>query len=204
MGILASRPLRPGNLASALFTNSQQRVLGLLFGQPERSFFASELIQLIRMGSGAVQRELEKLSDSGLVSVSKVGNQKHFQANPASPIFTELVSIIQKTVGLAEPLGKALEKFRKSVFAAFVYGSIAKRRDKASSDIDLMIISDKLEYEGLFAALQKAEIKLRRTVNPTVYSREEWRKKLGTPGSFVTRVKEQPKIFIIGTEADLG
>jgi len=74
-------------MASALFTATQQRVLGLLFGQPERSFFATELISLAQAGSGAVQRELKRLAESGLVTVSRIGNQKHYQANHAAPIF---------------------------------------------------------------------------------------------------------------------
>ena len=67
----------PATLAGALFTVTQQRVLGLLFGQPERSFFATELIALARAGSGAVQRELLRLAESGLATVSRLGNQKH-------------------------------------------------------------------------------------------------------------------------------
>ena len=99
---------RGASLADALFTGTQQRVLGLLFGQPARSFYATELIGLAGGGSGAVQRELARLARSGLVTVRPVGNQKHYQANPDSPLFTELCGIAQKTVGLAEPLREAL------------------------------------------------------------------------------------------------
>ena len=91
------------SLADALFSGTQQRVRGLLFGQPERSFYATELINLAGVGSGAVQRELASLSQSGLVTVKPVGNQKHYQANPASPIYDELCGMVRKTVGLAEP-----------------------------------------------------------------------------------------------------
>ena len=91
------------SLADALFSGTQQRVLGLLFGQPERSFYATELINLAGVGSGAVQRDLASLSQSGLVTVKPVGNQKHYQANPASPIYDELCGMVRKTVGLAEP-----------------------------------------------------------------------------------------------------
>ena len=111
---------RASSLADALFSGTQQRVLGLLFGQPERSFYATELINLA--GSGSVQRELASLSQSGLVTVKQVGNQKHYQANPASPIYAELCGLVRKTVGLPEPaviaqeivedLQAALEQFR--------------------------------------------------------------------------------------------
>ena len=94
---------RSTSLADALFSGTQQRVLAWLFGQPERSFYATELIGLAGAGSGAVQRELARLAQSGLVTARSVGNQKHYQANPAAPIYAELCAIVQKTVGLAEP-----------------------------------------------------------------------------------------------------
>src|SRR3546814_4524526 len=121
---------------SALFSGTKQRVLGILYGQPDRSFYANELIGLAVSGSGAVQRELATLASSGLVTVKSVGNQKHYQANPESPIFTELCSIVQKTVGLADPLRKALQPMSSQITAAFVYGSVAKKTDTAGSDIE--------------------------------------------------------------------
>ncbi len=144
------------SLADALFSGTQQRVLGLLFGQPERSFYATELINLAGVGSGAVQRELASLSQSGLVTVKPVGNQKHYQANPASPIYDELCGMVRKTVGLAEPLRAALAPLAPQIKAAFVYGSVAKKEDTASSDIDLMLVSDSLSFADAILALQAA------------------------------------------------
>ena len=95
------------SLAGALFSATQQRVLGLIFGQPDRSFYARELIDQIKAGSGAVQRELARLERSHLVTVRRVGNQKHYQANAGSSIFEELVGIARKTIGFAEPLRAA-------------------------------------------------------------------------------------------------
>lgn len=93
-----SAPSRTG-IADALFSATQQRVLALLFGQPERSFFTNELIGLVGAGSGAVQREVRRLVESGLVTVTRLGSQKHYQANPAAPIFEELRGIVTKTLG---------------------------------------------------------------------------------------------------------
>ena len=192
------------SLADALFSTIQQRVLAYLFGQPERSFFATELIRLAGGGSGAVQRELARLADSGLVTVSRVGTQKHYQANPKSPIFAELCAIAQKTVGLAEPLREALAPLEKRIAAAFVFGSVAKRTDTAASDIDVLVLSDSIEYADVFAALQSAEEKLGRTVNPTVYTPANWRRKRKDKNAFVVKVSAQPKVFLIGAEEDLA
>ena len=124
------------SLADALFTKTQQRVLGVLFGQSERSFYAAELIRDAGTGSGAAQRELAKLEESGLIVARRIGNQKHYQANAASPLFSELRNIMLKTVGLAEPLRDALKPLSSAIRAAFVYGSVAKATNQSSSDID--------------------------------------------------------------------
>lgn len=205
MGIKLSRQQvePPSGLADALFSSTRQRVLGYLFGQPERSFFANELISLVGAGSGAVQRELKKLADSGLVTVSRRGNQKHFQANPASPIFAELCGIAEKTFGLVEPLREALESLKEQIQCAFVFGSVAKRSDTAASDIDVMIVSDSLTYADLFGVLEDVAAKLGRKVNPTVYSRAELSRRISEENSFVTRVLSQPILWLIGSERDL-
>lgn len=190
-------------LADALFSGTQQRVLGLLFGQPERSFYATELINLAGVGSGAVQRELARLAQSGLVTVKAVGNQKHYQANPASPIYNELCGVVRKTVGLAEPLRAALAPLAQQIKAAFVYGSIAKKEDTASSDIDLMLVSDTLTYGDAVLALHAAAELLGREVNPNIFTSQDFAKRLKEGGSFVKRVMAQPKVWLIGGEHDL-
>lgn len=199
-----SKGAKRTSLADALFSTVQQRVLAYLFGQPERSFFATELIRLAGGGSGAVQRELARLEDSGLVTVTRVGTQKHYQANPKAPIFAELCGIVQKTVGLAEPLREALAPLAERINAAFVFGSVAKRSDTATSDIDVLVLSDTVDYADVFAALQPAEEKLGRSVNPTVYTSANWRKKQKEGNAFVVKVAAQPKVFLIGTEESLA
>lgn len=198
-----SKP-RPAGLADALFTGTQQRVLAWLFGQPGRSFYATELIGLAGAGSGAVQRELARLLQSGLVTARAVGNQKHFQANPEAPIYAELCSIVQKTVGLTGPLGEALAPLAARIRAAFVYGSVAKREDTATSDIDLMLISDDLPYSDLYARLESVSQRLGRTVNPTIYTPQELAKRVKRKEAFATRVLAQPKLWLIGSEDALG
>jgi predicted nucleotidyltransferase len=197
----AARPRT--SMADALFSNTQQRVLGLLFGQPQRSYYATEIIGLADVGSGAVQRELERLSRSGLVTVRAVGNQKHYQANPDSPLYAELCGIALKTTGLAEPLREALRPLESQIRAAFVYGSVAKRQESANSDIDLMVISDELSYADMFSALELAGERLGRRVNPTILSARELSKRLKDDNSFVSRVLSQSKIWLIGGEDDL-
>jgi len=199
----SARASRTASLADALFSTVQQRVLGLLFGHPERSFYASELIQLVGAGSGAVQREIARLEQSGLVTMHRSGAQKHYRANRKSPLFAELRSIARKTVGLAEPLRTALEPLKPQIPASFVYGSVAKRRDTATSDIDLLVLSDTLTYADVFKVLEPLNSRLGRSVNPSVYSRAEWVKRVKGGNAFASRVLAQPKLWIIGSEREL-
>src|SRR5258708_35527214 len=195
---------RRKSLADALFTKTQQRVMRVLFGQPERSFYATELIRDAGTGSGAAQRELAKLEGSGLIVARRIGHQKHYQANAASPLYSELRSIVLKTVGLAEPLCDALKSLSSAIRVAFVYGSVAKATDQAASDIDLMIISDSLTYGDVFGGLERVTRAVGRKINPTVYTAAEFSKRARTENAFVTRVLEQPKLWVIGSENDFA
>ena len=192
-----------GGLGGVLFTNTQQRVLAFLFGQPERSYFANELIHLTGAGSGAVQRELKRLSESGLITSQMRGNQRHFQANPQSPIFQELTQIVQKTFGLALPIREALAPYQEAIRCAFIFGSIAKKQDTVASDVDLFVISDSLSYADLVNQLLGTEVRLGRGINTTIYTEADVRQRLMDGNAFLSRVLEQPKIWIIGNESDI-
>lgn len=191
-------------LSNALFSSVQLRVLALIFGNPGRSFYTSEIVRRVHSGMGAVERELSRLQSSGLVSVERIGNQKHYRANRRSPIFEELRSLILKTVGLAEPLREALGPHSEKIKAAFVYGSVAKGVDTAQSDIDLMVIGDGLIYADLFDALLKAENVLSRKVSPKFLSVQDWRHSMIERDPFYVKISAQPKIFIFGSEDNIG
>jgi predicted nucleotidyltransferase len=200
------RRAEPSSLgvADALFAKVQQRVLGVLFGNPGRSFYANEVIGLARSGTGAVQRELARLEAAALVVASRIGKQKHYQANQRSPVFAELRALVLKTSGLADVLREALTPVADKVRAAFVYGSIAKGQDTAASDVDLMVISERLTYADLFGTLEDASAHLGRKVAPTIYSPKELARRRKQDSAFVTRVLEQPKLWLIGDEGDLA
>ena len=200
----SGEPPSGGAIGNALFTNVQQRVLGLLFGNADRSFYAQELIHLAGSWSGAVQRELAKLSSAGIITLRRVGNQTHYQANPASPVYEELRTLILKTSGLVDVLRSALAPRAGEISLAFVFGSIAKRVDTASSDIDVLIVSDTLSYAELFTLLETETRRLGRAVNPTLYSNDEMTARLGKKNAFITKVFAQPKLWIVGSERDIA
>ncbi len=192
-----SEPVSP-SIADALFGGTRQRVLGFLFGQPERSFFASELIQIARAGSGAVQRELARLVQSGLITSELVGRQRHYRANPASPIFEELRSIVIKTGGIAAEVSAALAPLKNRISLAFIYGSIAKKAAHAASDIDLMIVGDGITLEEVFSCLSSAESRLARKISPALYSTDEFQRRRAGGNEFLTKVISGSTIPLFG------
>jgi predicted nucleotidyltransferase len=191
------------SLSNALFSKVQQRVLALVFGHAQRSFYVSEIVRNVHSGVGAVERELSKLERSGLVSVERIGNQKHYRANQAAPIFEELRGLIEKTVGMAQPIKESFEPYADAIKSAFVYGSVAKGADTAHSDIDLMVIGDDLNYSDLYTAAQNVERKLRRKVDLLILSPEDWQRKTSDKGSVFSKISDSPKIFIVGSAKDL-
>ena len=202
MGI-SDNPAESSTLADALFPKVRQRVLAVLFGTPDRSYYANEVIALAQSGTGAVQRELAGLAEAGLLTVRKQGNQKHYQANASAPVFSELRSLVLKTMGLADVLRAALAPLAAQIDAAFIYGSVARQQDTAHSDVDVMIVSSTLGYGEVFGALESATVSLGRKVNPTLYTPADWTKRMEQDSAFVTRVWQQPKIWLIGSEAQL-
>lgn len=193
-----------GGLAGALFTPVQQRVLGLLFGQPERQFGSGEIIELANSGTGAAHRQLQRLAEVELVTATRIGNQKHYQANRKSPIYEELHGLVVKTVGLVEPLRAALAPIATKIQIAFVFGSLAKGTERARSDVDLLVVSDQLSYADLYEVLPSAERALARPINPTVMTVADWRRKRGGRDSFAKRIAEGAKLFVVGDEDALG
>jgi predicted nucleotidyltransferase len=186
------------SLADSLFPKVRQRVLAVMFGNPDRSLYANEIIALAQSGTGAVQRELLALVSSGVLTVTKMGKQKHYRANAACPVFDELRGLVMKTVGLADVLRNALTPLTDQIEAAFVYGSVAKRLDTAQSDIDVMIVSPHLSYAEVYGALEPATNQLCRKVNPTLYTLSEMDQRIQNDNAFVTKVLRQPKIWLLG------
>lgn len=190
---------RGSSLADALFTSTQQKVLGALFGQPDRSFFVTQIMELAGSGRGAVQRELERLRKGGLVSVHMMGTQKHYQADPDSPLFDELCGIIQKTVGLASPIREALQTISGNIQLALIFGSVAKKTDSSSSDIDVLVVADGVMLEDTYKALMPVEAALARRISTKLYTPAEFEERIDNNNAFIQRVLACPVIELIGT-----
>jgi predicted nucleotidyltransferase len=192
------------SIATALFSDSQSRVLRWLFGQPEREFHLSELRRLTGLGSASLQRELNRLAEAGLVRSERVGNLRRFQANPQSPVYGDLVGLTRKSLGVEPVLREALQPLVPGLQAAWVYGSVAKQTDTAQSDIDVMLIGKNLRLARVLELLVPLEARLGRKINPTCYTPAEFKRRRTEPDSFVNRVLAQPILPLIGTPDELA
>jgi len=191
-------------IGDALFTKTQQKVLGLLFGKPDTSFYTNEIMRRAAMGRGTVSRELERLVGAGLISITREGNQNYYRANESSPVYSELIGLVKKSFGIADEIRAMLKPLDDHIALAFIYGSISKGSDTKSSDIDLMVVGDDLSYGLVMEALLPVEDSLQRKINPTLYEVNDFMAKVKEGNSFITRVMEQPKIMLKGTVDDIG
>ncbi|MBI3615621.1 MAG: nucleotidyltransferase domain-containing protein [Candidatus Omnitrophica bacterium] len=198
MGTKPAEPL----VSSALFGKTRQAVLALLYGHTGESFYLRQIVRACSLGQGAVQRELAHLMAAGLLLRTRQGNQVYYQANRNAPVFPEMKSLLIKTAGAAHVLQAALAGFSDRIQIALLYGSLASGKDRANSDIDLLVIG-KVSFGEIAEAFSAAQEKLRREINPSVYSSEEFRKKLLAGHHFLKQISEDPKIFLIGSEREL-
>lgn len=188
--------------ASGLFGKTKRAVLALLLTNSEESFYLRQIVRSAEVGQGAVQRELQHLTEAGLLLKRRQGHQVFYQANRDSPIFNELKTILVKTAGAGDVLRDSLLGLKNQVAAAFLYGSFAKGKDRPASDLDVAVVGD-VTFEEVVSHLRSAQEKLGREINPTVYTSDEFQKKLKAKHHFVSALIEGPKIMLIGDEREL-
>ena len=189
-------------LSDVLFGQIRGGVLALLYGRADESFYVRQIARQINASVGAVQRELEKLAKVGLIVRAAVGNQVFYRVNQRNPVFSEMRSLVGKTIGVFNVLHSALEQLSERITVAFVYGSVARQAETAESDIDIMIIGE-VTLEDVLSGLSNVEAALGRPVNPTVYSVDEFKLKLRAGNHFLNAVLKGKKVFLAGSEDEL-
>ena len=185
-----------------LFGQTRTAILSLLYGHADESFYLRQLMRETGAGNGAVQREVKQLAAAGLITRTALGNLVLYQANRKSPVFSELRGLLLKTAGVRDVLRAALAPLKNGIEVAFVYGSIAAQKDRADSDVDVMILGD-ATLDEVVSNLSDAGKKLRREINPTIYPVREFRSKLDAGNHFLTSVLQAKKLFIFGSDDEL-
>lgn len=188
---------------SILFSEYRRRVLALLLLHPDERYHVREIARLTNTTAGTLHRELSKLAKSKVLLREQSGNQVYYQANRNFPIYTELASILKKTSGLVDVLFDFLTPLAEKIEVAFVFGSVAKGTENQGSDIDVLIIGE-IDFTEVVVALYAAQTSLGREINPKIYSREQWKASIHKKDLFIQEILNNPKLFIMGAEYDLG
>ncbi|KTC68176.1 Nucleotidyltransferase domain protein [Legionella birminghamensis] len=188
---------------SILFSEYRRRVLGLLLLHPDKRYHVREIARLTNTAAGTLHRELSKLAKANILLRELSGNQVYYQANHKLSIYPELTSILKKTSGLVDVLFDLLTPLAEKIEVAFIFGSVAKGTENLGSDIDVLVIGD-IDFTEIVTTLYSAQISLGREINPKIYSREQWNACLQKQELFIQEILNNPKLFIIGTENDLG
>jgi predicted nucleotidyltransferase len=196
------RNMRNSSVLTALFPQVRQGVLAATLTQPEKWWYLSELADRLGTTPSSLQRELSSLVASGILAHRREGTRAYFKAETRSPVFRELQRLFEKTAGLVPIVKQILQPFGGNIQCAFVYGSVARNREHATSDVDLMVIG-KTGLADLSPALRKAEQRLGREVNATAYSPEEFRGKVKLHDHFLTAILRGRKQFVKGGQSDL-
>lgn len=186
-----------------LFSTYRRKVLGLLLLRPDVSLHVREISRLTGVPAGSLHRELRALTDAGLLQSEPAGNQVRYRANRTCPIFSELTEIFRKTAGLVDLLQDALAPLASRIEAAFVFGSMAIGTESANSDVDVFVLGN-VGFTDVVAALSPLRKRLGREINPVVTTPADFAAQRASRDRFVTRVMDEPKLFVIGVADDLG
>ena len=184
-------------LANALFTKTQQWVLGLLYTRPDRSYYTKEILRATGMGVATIKRELDRMVAAGILTLRRQGNQHYYQANADCPIYQELLSIVRRTFGIVDVLGQMLKPLADRIDWGFVFGSVASGKESANSDIGLVLVGD-LGFDEAVAVLHPAQDLLSREINPKVYSKNEWSQLRKKNDASIREVMFKPRLDVIG------
>lgn len=192
----------PTSLASSLLGQSRASLLALLFEHSDEWFQSRQLARYAAISPGTVHRELATLVELDLVLRKVEDTAVRFKANETASVYPELKALLAKTSGASQLLRAGLAKLGEVVRVAFIYGSVAASQARANSDIDVMIVGS-VSLSTILKALRPALETLRREVNPSVYPVTEFALKAQQGHSFIQRVINGPKIFLIGDDHEL-
>ena len=195
--------IKTDSLSATLFGKARRAVLALLYSHVEESFYVRQIARTAGVGLGAVQRELKKLFEAGIIRRTVRGRQVYYQANPECPVYAELKSLVVKTVGVGDVLKAALVPLADRINVAFLFGSMVGGGERSSSDADVMVVGD-VTFAEVVSVLGRVQEMLRREINPLVYPPEEFRFKLAADHHFLKQVLEGSKFFLIGDEYELA
>jgi predicted nucleotidyltransferase/predicted transcriptional regulator with HTH domain len=158
-----------------LRSQPRRRLLAYYFTNPDANHYVRELARLLRVDVSNLARELAQWEKEGLFVSQTRGRQKYYRLNRDYPLYAEVRGIVMKTAGVEPQLKQAFQRL-EGIEQAVLYGSFAKGRPDAASDIDLLVIGapDPGEMESRVRRLERL---LGREINYTVLTRAEFNRR---------------------------
>jgi len=196
--------MRRKSLIDALMPAVRQRILGVTLGNPERWWYLSEIADALDTSPSSLQRELDSLAAAAILLMRRDGRRTYYRANENSAIYQELRGIVRKTMGIPQEIRALLAPIDRKISLALLYGSVARGEERADSDVDLLIVADDLTLEEVYRRLAPAEKRLRRKVNPTLYTPSEFRRRRASKNPFLEHVLSGDHIILTGDIDDVG
>jgi predicted nucleotidyltransferase len=178
-----------------LRSKARQRLLAYYFTNPAARHHLRDLATRLSVDPSNLSRELRRLERDGLFRSEVSGRQKYFRLNREYPLFREVRSIVAKTIGAAPLMAQTLKTLAR-IEEAYLFGSFARNRQDASSDIDLLVIGTP-PGETLAEAMRKLERRLGREVNYTVLSRREFESRRARKDAFLENVWHNKRVSLI-------
>jgi predicted nucleotidyltransferase len=182
-------------------SEARVKVLSLFMLNAGSEYYLREIAQRTGLAVRSVQRAVEDLCEIQILEREKRGNSIYFRLNGENPIVADLKGVFLKTVGLGDLLRDALSE-NAQIDAAFIYGSIAKGEETATSDIDLALIGE-IPPSELSDLLSDLEERTGREINVTAFTREEWGARIAAGDHFATTLLREPKYMLIGHDEEL-
>ncbi len=190
--------MRKKSVVDALMPPVRQRVLGLTLGTPDRWWFLSELAETLGTSPSSLQREIDSLTAAAILVMRREGRRTYYRANENNAIYQELRGIVRKTMGIPQEIRASIAPIDRRISVALLYGSVARGEERADSDVDVLVVADDLTLEELYRRLAPVEKRLRRKVNPTLYTRDEFRRRRRAKNAFLENILSGDHIILTG------
>lgn len=188
-------------LNDLLISKVRVKILELFLGNPEASYHVRDIVRRVSEEINAVRRELARLEKVGLLNSEWRANRRFYSVKKDFIFYPELLSIINKSVGLGGALIKNKAKLGKVKYA-MLSGSFVRGKPYNQNEVDLFIIGT-IVLPELGSLVREEEARRDREINFTPMTEEEFNFRKNRRDPFVISVLAKPRVMLLGDEEEM-